>query len=59
LAQTGRTEISDIIVEKTLLGTEIDMESRMKAKQNRDGNGQPLLTDRWKSPSIRYAWPSL
>jgi hypothetical protein len=29
----GITEISDIIVEKTLLSTEIDMESRMKAKQ--------------------------
>jgi FMN-dependent NADH-azoreductase len=29
----GITDISDIIVEKTRYGVEIDLESRMKAKQ--------------------------
>ena len=29
----GITDISDIIVEKTLFGAEVDIESRMKAKQ--------------------------
>jgi FMN-dependent NADH-azoreductase len=30
----GITTISEIIVEKTLFGTEVDIESRTKAKQN-------------------------